>query len=81
MRNLSLYSILQFLVIFSASGQIFPTTAALYTHKHTHTHTQSYIQNTMDRKSKQRVTKIFLSLLTAMTDIREFHLSRSLQTI
>jgi hypothetical protein len=61
MRNLSLCNILYILFTFSGSEQIFPTTAALYTH------TQPHRQNIMDRKSKQRLTKIFLFHLTAVS--------------
>ena len=76
MWNLSLCSILQFLVTFSASEQIFPTTAALHTHTHTHTPTQPHRQNIIDTKSKQSLTNIFLFHLTAMTIILQCHFSR-----
>ena len=41
MWNLSLRNILHFLVTFSASEQILPTTTALYKHTHTHIHAQA----------------------------------------
>jgi len=70
MRNLFLCNILYILVAFSASEQIFPTTAALYTHKQPHT------QNIIDTKSKQHLSKIFLFHATAIARIREFHFCR-----